>query len=73
MNLSSQEEESFEANGFLLIKSLVSLEEIGRIRQELPDVHRRMAFDPPADVHVSWEDENAPDERKIIRQLMHAQ
>ena len=73
MSLSRQEKESFEANGFLLKKGLVSPEEIGRIRQELPDVHRRMSFEPPADVHVSWEDEDAPDERKIIRQLMHSE
>ena len=73
MGISSQEKESFKTNGFLLKRGLVAAQEVGQIRQELADIHRRMAFDPAADVHVSWEDENAPDEGKIIRQLMHSE
>ena len=73
MSLSSQEKESFEANGYLLKKGLVPLQEIGQIRQELKDIHRRIVADPPPDVHVSWENEDTPDESKIIRQLMHSE
>ena len=73
MHLSSQEKESYEANGFLLKKGLVAAEDIGRIRRELEDIHRRMVTDPPPEVHVAWEDEDAPDEDKVIRQLMHSE
>ena len=73
MHLTSQEKESYEANGFLLKKSLVPAKDIGRIRQELKDIHRRMVADPPPDIHVAWEDEDASDESKIIRQLMHSE
>ncbi|MCY3899066.1 MAG: hypothetical protein OXF86_10870, partial [Caldilineaceae bacterium] len=73
MSLTTQEKESFEANGYLLKKGLVSRQEIKQIRQELPNVHRRMVTDPPPEVHVAWEDEDAPDESKIIRQLMHSE
>ena len=50
MRLTIQEKESFEANGYLLKKGLVSQQEIGQIRQELKDVHRRMVTDPPPEV-----------------------
>jgi ectoine hydroxylase-related dioxygenase (phytanoyl-CoA dioxygenase family) len=73
MSLSSQEKKSFDSNGYLLKKDLISPQLIAQIRQELVDIHQRMVTDPPADVMVSWEDEDAPDERKIIRQLMHSE
>ena len=53
MSLTTQEKESFEANGYLLKKGLVSPQEIKQIRQEMPDIHRRMLADPPPDVHVA--------------------
>jgi len=84
MSVTIQEKESFEANGYLLKKGLVSLHEIKQIRREMPDIHQRMLADPPPEVHVAWEDDSvecaparkgrgAPDESKIIRQLMHSE
>lgn len=73
MRLSAEEKQSFEENGYLLKKGLVPLELIGQIRRELIDIHQRMVTDPPAGVHISWEDPEAADEGKLIRQLMHSE
>lgn len=73
MSLSHNDKKSYEANGFLLKKGLIPLKRIEQIRRELVNIHQRMVTQPHPDVHISWEDSDAPDERKLIRQLMHSE
>ncbi len=70
MSLSPQEIKTFQDSGFLYKAGLACPTEIQAIKQECWDVHRKMQDDPPAGVHVSWEDE---DRRALVRQLMHSE
>lgn len=73
MALTMEERQSYETNGFLLKKGLVSLALVAQIRAELTDIHQRMVTNLPLDVGVSWEDPEAADDDKLIRQLMHSE
>ncbi len=72
--LSEDELRTFEDNGFLLRKGLISPSQIDQIRRELRGIHQRLEEDTiPGDVGVSWEDPDAPAGEKRIRQLMHSE
>ena len=73
MVLTNEEKQLYEEKGFLLKKGLVSRASISSIREELEHIHQRMVEDAPEYVHVAWEDPDAPDDRKLIRQLMHSE
>lgn len=71
--LTEEELQTFEANGFLLRRNLISPGRIDQIRNELGNIHERMEVFPREDVGVSWEDPEAPLGEKRIRQLMHSE
>ena len=60
MSLTAEEEQTFHDQGFLLKKNLFPAAWMAQIREECADIHRRMAADAPADVHIAWVD---PDNR----------
>lgn len=70
MHLTSKEIQTFQDNGVLLKKGLISPDSAHQIRFECRDIHNRMRKEPPAGVHVSWEDEST---QSLVRQLMHSE
>jgi len=69
MSLTAEEEQTFHDQGFLLKKNLFPAAWMAQIREECADIHRRMAADAPADVHIAWVD---PDNPIMIHQLMNS-
>lgn len=70
MSLTPAEIKTFQDHGFLLVRQLASQDQIEAVQVECRDVHARMRNEPPAGVHISWEDEET---RELIRQLMHSE
>ena len=73
MVVSSEELQSYKANGFLVKRALATEHLIVQVKQELDDIHQRMLRMSPADISISWEDPDAPDENKLIQQLMNSE
>src|SRR4051812_3363847 len=73
MGLSAEERALFEEQGYLIREALIPPTWIAEIRQDLDDLHERMADALPPGVHVSWEHEVDPGIRRRIKQLMHAE
>ena len=69
----SSELQAYKDNGFIVKKCLFAESLMGQIKHELDDIHQRMVRMPPADVSISWEDSAAPDENKLIQQLMNSE
>jgi ectoine hydroxylase-related dioxygenase (phytanoyl-CoA dioxygenase family) len=73
MALTPEQQQTYAENGYLLVRQLVPRDWIEQVRQELADIHARMAAAPPPGVHVSWEDADDPEQPGRIRQLMHSE
>src|SRR4051812_22702404 len=65
--------DTFHTQGYLVREQLIPPAWVAEIRQDLEDLHERMASDPPPGVHLSWEHEVDPGIRRKIKQLMHAE
>jgi len=72
MALSAEERKQFEERGFVLQRGLFRPETIRQLAEEIDGLHEKMAQDPPANVHLSWE-ELEPGRPPRIRQLMHSE
>jgi ectoine hydroxylase-related dioxygenase (phytanoyl-CoA dioxygenase family) len=73
MSFVDQERSFFDTNGYVVKPGLFGPDSIQRIKDEIEDLHDRMATDPTKGVGVSWEefgDQNMPN---LIRQLMHSE
>jgi ectoine hydroxylase-related dioxygenase (phytanoyl-CoA dioxygenase family) len=62
----------FDRDGFILMRGLISREQIGQISNEIDALHERMSTNAPAEVNVSWEQQKEGRPRRI-RQLMHSE
>ena len=58
--LTPEEKQSYDENGFILKKALASPEEIEKIREDIEDIHNRMAEQPVEGVGPSWEEFDDP-------------
>ena len=73
MGLTNEEQQFYEANGYLLKKGLVSSEDIVKIQEEIQDIHNRMAEQPTDGIGISWEVYDSDDHPPRIKQLMHSE
>lgn len=73
MGLTSKEQQFYEENGYFLKKGLASSEDIARIREEVEDIHNRMAVQPTEGIGISWEVYEDEDHPPRIKQLMHSE
>src|SRR5215208_6607109 len=73
MGLTHQQQAQFEEQGFLVVEDLLTPAQIGAIREELANLHERMADGIPPEVGVSWEHDVDPRIQRRIKQLMHAE
>ena len=71
--LTPEEKQSYDENGFILKKALASPEEIENIREEIKDIHNRMAEQPVEGVNLSWEEFDDPNLPPRLKQLMHSE
>ena len=71
--LTPDEKQFYDENGYVLKQGLVSLEEIEKIREEIHDIHNRMAKQPIEGVEVAWEEFDAPNMPPRIKQLMQSE
>ncbi len=70
--LTPDEKQFYDENGYILKQGLVSFEEIEKIREEINDIHNRMAKQPIEGVEVSWEEFDDPNTPPRIKQLMRS-
>jgi ectoine hydroxylase-related dioxygenase (phytanoyl-CoA dioxygenase family) len=73
MGLTHHQQARFEEQGFLVVEDLLTPAEIAAIRDELANLHERMADSMPPEVGVSWEHDVDPRIQRRIKQLMHAE
>ena len=71
--LTPEELQHYEENGFVRKRTLASSEEIDRIREEIKDIHARMAEAPIEGIGISWEEFDDPELPPRIKQLMHSE
>ena len=73
MSLTPDERSFFEDNGYLIRRQIIDTDWLGAIRQELDDLHGRMAEAPADGVGIAWEEGDDPSRPARIRQLMHGE
>lgn len=71
--LTPDEKQFYDENGYILKQGLVSLEEIEKIREEIHDIHNRMAKQPIDGVELAWEEFDVPNMPPRIKQLMQSE
>ena len=71
--LTPQELKSYEENGFIVKRQLVSDADIQKIKEEIKDIHARMAKAPIEGIHISWEEFEDASLPPRIKQLMHSE
>lgn len=73
MAITAADVERFHEQGYLVVEDLLPAEWLEQIREEIADLHGRMAREPHPGVHVSWESEVDARVKERIKQLMHAE
>ena len=71
--LTPEEKQFYDENGFILKKAIASTEEIEKIREEIQNIHNRMAEEPTEGVGLSWEEFDDPDLPPRLKQLMNSE
>ncbi|MCZ6678347.1 MAG: phytanoyl-CoA dioxygenase family protein [Candidatus Poribacteria bacterium] len=71
--LTPEKKRFYDENGFILKKGLVPFEDIQQIREEIKDIHNRMAEHPVDGIGLSWEEFDNPNLPPRIKQLMHSE
>ncbi|MDP6358790.1 MAG: phytanoyl-CoA dioxygenase family protein [Planctomycetota bacterium] len=73
MALTEEQKNSFDENGFLLVRDLFGPDAIENLEAELENIHERMAEHTPEGVGISWEAFDDPEQKPAIMQLMHSE
>lgn len=71
--LTNEEHVRFNEDGFLVKGGLFDADTVGRVRDEIEDLHERMARAPVDGIGISWEEFGDANMPKLIRQLMHSE
>jgi len=72
MPLSKDELAQFHEKGFIVRRHLFDPGLIADLAGQIDGLHEQMARHAPPEVHVAWEDAQAPGRPRRIRQLMHS-